>query len=124
VNKHRSVADAKFLKNGMNMQLYSSFDQFQLRRYLFVRKTVADQSRDLLFAIGQRVIAAFPGCKLGFHVAKPARPQRGHAIDELFNFLGRVPWRFHRGAAGKRNRITLQVFTPIKTKRDGVPKVT
>jgi hypothetical protein len=124
VNKHRAVADTKFLENVMNVQLYGSFDQVQLVRYLFVRKTVADQSRDLLFANGQRVIAAFPGCKFGLHVANPARPQRGHAIDELFNFFGRVPWRFHKRVGGKRNRTTLQAITLIKAKRNGASKVT
>jgi len=101
VYQRRSIADTELLKNIMNVQLYGSLAQAQLARYFFVSETAADQSCDLLFATGQTSMVNLPGCEFGLYVANPTHPQRGHAIDELFNFFRRVLWRFHRRADGK-----------------------
>jgi hypothetical protein len=116
VNQRRSVADTELLENFMNVQLYGSFAQAQPARYFFVSEAAADQSCDLLFAVGQTAMVNLPGCEFGFYVANPARPQRGHAIDELFNFFGCVLWPFHRRADGKRTRAEPQAFNSEQDK--------
>jgi hypothetical protein len=45
-----SIPNVELLKNGVQMRFDRAFGQIQAVRYKFVRMTLADQCRDLLFA--------------------------------------------------------------------------